>query len=206
MTILGIDTSTTRGSVALSTDGELRLEETFTADRSHSASLFTVLERARKLAERIDLIAVGLGPGSYAGVRISISAAIGFQLGLGARIVGLPSVAALETAALRYFAIGDARRETFYFTEVEAGRCLDGPRLVGEDGLWPLLMRDVDLPVLAPATLPACPRATIALPVARRLIELAEAGVSIVAQETLEPLYLREPHITQPRTKPTDRP
>ena len=85
MTILAIDTSTSRGSVALLVDGELRLDETFTADRSHSASLFAVLERARGLVPTIDVVAVGLGPGSYAGVRIAIAAAMGLELGLGAR-------------------------------------------------------------------------------------------------------------------------
>jgi len=201
VTILGIDTSTTRGSVALLADGELRLDETFTADRSHSASLFTVLERARGLAEKIDTVAVGLGPGSYAGVRIAISAAIGFQLGLGSRIVGLPSVAALETAERRYCAIGDARRETFYFTRVENGRCTDGPRLVSADELRALLERFGDWPVFAPAPLDAFPRAVVALPLARKLAELAAAGVSIVAEDALEPLYLREPHITTPKAR-----
>ena len=49
MITLAIDTSTTRGSVALLADGILRLEENFLADRSHSATLFAVLERALAL-------------------------------------------------------------------------------------------------------------------------------------------------------------
>ncbi len=202
MTILGIDTSTTLGSVALLVDGELRLDETFSADRSHTASLFTVLERARGLVEKIDTVAVGLGPGSYAGVRISISAAIGFQLGLGARIVGLPSVAALETDEARYLVIGDARRETFYFSRVEEGCCADGPRLVSEAELRALLVEFGEWPIFATTPLELISHAVIALPSARRLVELAEAGRSIVAEETLEPLYLREPHITQPKARP----
>jgi tRNA threonylcarbamoyladenosine biosynthesis protein TsaB len=199
MTILAIDTSTMLGSVALLVDGELRLAETFSADRSHTASLFTVLERARALVERIDVVAAGLGPGSYAGIRIAISAAIGFQLGLGARIVGLPSVAALDTTEARYCAIGDARRETFYFSRVEGGRCLDGPRLVSESELRAALAEFPDWPVLTSAPLAAVPGAMLAQPSANRLARLAEAGLSIVAEETLEPLYLREPHITRPK-------
>ena len=46
MTILAIDTSTHHGTVALLVDGDLRLDETFTADRRTSAALFPVLERA----------------------------------------------------------------------------------------------------------------------------------------------------------------
>ena len=202
MTFLAIDTSTTQGSVALLVDGELRLDETFSADRSHTASLFTVLERARALVETIDVVAVGLGPGSYAGVRIAISAAIGFQLGLGARIVGLPSVAALETEAPRYLAIGDARRETYYFSKVEAGCCTDGPRLVTEAELRALLGELGEWPVYSTAPLEVAPQAVLAMPSARRLVALAAAGRSILAEGTLEPLYLREPHITQPKVRP----
>ena len=177
MTILGIDTSTKLGSVALLVDGEMRLDETFSADRSHTASLFTVLERARGLVEKIDLVAVGLGPGSYAGVRIAISAAIGFQLGLGARIVGLPSVAALETAERRYCAIGDARREAFYFSRVEEGCCADGPRLVSEEELRALLLEFGGWPVFVTAPLALAPHAVVALPLARRLVRLAAAEI-----------------------------
>jgi tRNA threonylcarbamoyladenosine biosynthesis protein TsaB len=202
MTILGIETSTNQGSVALLVDGELLLDEVFSADRSHTASLFTVLERARGLVETFDVVAVGLGPGSYAGVRIAISAAIGFQLGLGARLVGLPSVAALETSEPRYCAVGDARRDTYYFSRVEDGRCLDGPRLVGEQELRALLAELDTWPVFAAAPLALAPFAVVRTPLARRLVELAAAGTSIVAEETLEPLYLREPHITQPKARP----
>jgi tRNA threonylcarbamoyladenosine biosynthesis protein TsaB len=202
MTILGIDTSTTLGSVALLVDGELRLDETFSADRSHTAALFTVLERARALEEKIDVVAVGLGPGSYAGIRIAISAAIGFQLGIGARIVGLPSVVALDTEAVRYCTVGDARRETFYFARVEDGCCMDGPRLVNEEALRALLAEFHDWPVFVSAPLAMVPGAEVIPPLANRLVRLAAAGRSIIAEETLEPLYLREPHITLPKVRP----
>jgi tRNA threonylcarbamoyl adenosine modification protein YeaZ len=200
VTVLALDTSSTRGSVALFADGALLLDETFSADRSHTASLFAVLERARALTERIDLVAVGLGPGSYAGIRIAISAAIGFQLALGCRLVGLPSVAALEAGS--YCAVGDARRETFYFTQVADGRCLDGPRLVSADELRELDARFAGERFFSTAPLPEIPRAAVAFPIARRLAELAAAGTGIVAEGTLEPLYLRDPHITLPRARP----
>lgn len=134
MITLAIDTSTTRGGVALLADGALMLEENFLADRSHSAALFAVLERALAIisGQRLDQVAVGLGPGSYAGIRIAIAAAIGFEIGLGAQPIGIPSVAALETEERHFIAIGDARRETFYFTRVEGGICVEGPLLATE--------------------------------------------------------------------------
>ena len=204
MTLLAIDTSSTRGSVALLRGGALLLDESFSADRTHSATLFTVLERVRQLAEP-DTIAVGLGPGSFAGIRIAISAAIGFQIALGCKLVGLPSMAALDTAETHFCAVGDARRETFYFTRVEDGRCVDGPRLVTAEELRALDVQFASVPFFTPVELPELPRAVVALPLARRLAELAAAGTSIVAEDALEPLYLREVHITWPKSAPPPR-
>ena len=110
MIVLALDTSTVEGSVAVYAFGEIAFHEKFRADRSHSSALFTTLEKARGYAGRFDRVAVGLGPGSYAGVRIGIAAAFGMNLVLGAELVGIPSVAALETDDAEYFAIGDARR------------------------------------------------------------------------------------------------
>jgi tRNA threonylcarbamoyl adenosine modification protein YeaZ len=199
---LALDTSTPRGSVAL-LDGETFLfDEKFTADRSHSSSLFVALEKVRALTERIDLLAVGLGPGSFAGVRIAIAAAIGLRFSFGARLVGLPSVAALETAAPEYVAIGDARREAFYFSRVEQGECVDGPLLATERELAQRLEASAGIPVFATEPVLQFPAAQIALPSAAILARLAAAQRGIVATETLEPIYLREPHITQPKSRP----
>src|SRR5215218_3159516 len=110
MITLAIDTSTPRGAVAIWARGELHFEQNFTSERSHSAELFTALERARSEIPSLDQVVVGLGPGSYAGIRIAIAAALGLELGLGAKLVGIPSVAALEIDSPRYLAVGDARR------------------------------------------------------------------------------------------------
>ena len=202
MTILAIDTSTNHGSVALLADGEMRLDETFVADRSHSATLFAVLERAVALAPRVDQVVIGLGPGSYAGVRIAIATAIGLELGIGAQLAGIPSVAALETDAATYLAIGDARRETFYFTHVENGVCVEGPLLATAAELSQRVAAHPALPIFATETLAGFPAARMALPSAARLARLADAARGITATGDLEPIYLREPHITPPKMRP----
>lgn len=201
MITLAIETSTSRGSVALLDDGALILDEKFVADRSHSASLFTVLERARGKVEKFDQIAIGLGPGSYAGVRIAIAAAIGLELSLGAKLLGLASVAALETAASSYVAIGDARRETFYFTHVENGVCREGPLLATRSELNDRLANCEPLPIFASELLADFPTAQIALPSALILARLAQCETGIFARDILVPIYLREPHITVPRAR-----
>ena len=201
MKVLALDTSTTRGSVALLDGGRVLLDETFTADRSHGSELMPVLRRALEIVEKPEVIAVGLGPGSYAGVRIAIATAMGMAMALDARLVGIPSVAALETDARAYLAVGDARRDTFYFTRVEDGRCIEGPLLLGEAGLRARLADLEDWPVLTTEPLALFPQARVALPRAAVLARLAAEGRSIVAEGTLEPLYLREPHITLPKTR-----
>jgi tRNA threonylcarbamoyl adenosine modification protein YeaZ len=201
MITLAIDTSTPHGSVALLEDDALRLEEHFIGDRSHSSSLFVALEKVRNLTDRADQIVIGLGPGSYAGVRISIAAALGLRLALGSKLVGIPSVAALEIAATQYIVIGDARRDSFYFSRIENGICVEGPLLATEQELGPRLTSFPGLPIYATEAVPQFPVAQIALPSAALLARLATAGQGIIATDNLEPIYLREPHITQPKKR-----
>jgi len=202
MIILAIETSSHQGSVALlADDGTLLFNESCGAGRSHSSLLFGVLERALQAVPEgrsIDQIAVGLGPGSYAGVRIAISAATGLALATGVELVGLPSLVALAEG--EYVAIGDARRETFYFTHVRSGECVEGPLLLSDAALAEKLAA-CGLPVFASEEISAqlpVPH-ELRYPSAEHLARLAAEGRAIIARGNLEPIYLREPHITQPK-------
>lgn len=200
MTILAIDAATDRASVAVVRAGEMLFAEECLSGRSHSAALFSVLERARATAAAFDRIAIGLGPGSYAGTRIAISAGLGMQLMLGGELVGIPSVAALEGEAAEYVAVGDARRETFYWTRVRAGVCVEGPLLM-EAATFQARLEAERATVLSSdpaATWLENGRVLQALPSARKLARLARQEEAIFARGDLEPIYLREPHITLP--------
>ena len=201
MITLAIDTSTPQGSVAVFAYGDLVFNESFTADRSHSATLFACLEKARTCTNRIHQIVVGLGPGSYAGVRIAIAAALGFEMALGAKVVGLPSIIAVETDAPEYLAIGDARRETFYFSRVLNRVCVDGPRLVTEGELRELLETFPTQPCFTGTPLAAFPSAQLTAPSAVVLAKLAAEGIGGLVTGDLEPIYLREAHITAPKSQ-----
>ena len=202
MNLLAIDTSTTRGSVAVLLLGEIVFDQSFLADRHHSALLFPVLEGACACGAEFDRIAVGLGPGSYAGVRIAIAAAIGLQLRFQAKLVGIPSVSVLAPDLLEYLAIGDARRGSFHFTHVRDQRAIEGPLLETESALRARLEVYASLPLLSSEPLRQFANVSEAYPVAAQLARLAAEGIGIVAEENLEPIYLREPHITQPRPAP----
>lgn len=204
MILLAIETSTHQGSVAVLRDGELIFNESCGAGRSHSSLLFSTLERALAAlpgGAKPDQIAVGLGPGSYAGVRIAISAATGLALATGAELLGLPSLGALAEGD--FVAVGDARRNSFSFTHVRAGECVEGPLLLSAEELAARLA-DCALPVYTSeeikADLPV--KLELRYPEAERLARLAAAGRSISARGHLEPLYLREPHITVAKTPP----
>jgi tRNA threonylcarbamoyl adenosine modification protein YeaZ len=147
----------------------------------------------------VDRIVVGLGPGSYAGVRITIAAALGLQAVWGCELVGIPSVAALPEGSGCFQVIGDARRGTWYYTRVEAGVCVEGPLLVDSGGaLRTYLEKAERWEVYATEELPPEWGASVLLPSASILANLAAAGTGIVQTADLEPLYLRDVHITRP--------
>ena len=80
-------------------------------------------------------IAVGIGPGNFTGVRISVAAARGLALGLGIPAVGVTRLEALAHGLLRPIrVIEDARRGEVYVQRFE----LDGPgvaRIVAAEAL-----------------------------------------------------------------------
>ncbi len=199
MNVLAIECSTVQGSVAALRDGKLVFHESFVSERGHSSDLFTSLDRAVRNVGHFARIAVGLGPGSYSGVRIAIAAAMGLQFGRDAELVGLPSVLAIDTEAASYRVIGDARRGRFYFAEVQERICLEGPLLLTPEELLQKLSVS-EVPVFCSASIPQFPQAELAFPSARFLGTLAALDKGISARGNLEPIYLTAPYITWPKT------
>jgi tRNA threonylcarbamoyladenosine biosynthesis protein TsaB len=186
----------------LDTESGTTLNTEFTADRDHTRHLFPLLEEYVAKVGKADRIAVGTGPGSYAGIRVAISTASGLALAWGAELVGIPSVALFSES--RYLSIGDARRDSFYFAAVSGGECLEGPSLATGEELGRLLAADrfSGWPVFTSDSTPTVGSAELRFPCARILaglaLDLSRPGMQI---GVLEPLYLREPHITQPTGK-----
>lgn len=196
MKVLALELSSPVGSVAFLDDAGGRHFRVFPADRKDSGLFYENLRALHETCGLPEIIVVGLGPGSYAGTRIAIATALGLKAASGGRLLGLPSVCAMDHE--EYAVVGDARRNSFFFAHVIRGRCVDGPTLATEEevrtklGAWP------HLPILATQPLAQFENVTVAHPSALRLAELApEADVD--AEEALEPIYLREPYITIPR-------
>jgi tRNA threonylcarbamoyladenosine biosynthesis protein TsaB len=193
MLTLALETSTPRGGVALFRDGVLIFSESFTADRSHSSELFAVIERALAPEARPGQIVVGLGPGSYAGVRIAIAAAIGLSVATGAELIGIPSVVALGEG--KYVALGDARRGGYYAALIDDGEMAAHPILLTREELETRL-GGLHTPAYSSENL-ELPGVEIRYPRVDRLGRLAVAGRGIHSRGALAPIYLREPHITE---------
>lgn len=200
MKILALELSSRRGSIARLDDGNERFACEFANDRQHSGAFFENLATVTREFDRPDLIAVGIGPGSYAGVRIAISAAIGLRAATEARLIGLPSICAIPARTDAYTVIGDARRHTFYYASVAGGACAEGPLLLSESELRARL-ENANPSVYSTERLSAFPAAEVVAPSAILLARLAERVPVEPTNIPLEPMYLRAPHITQPKKR-----
>ena len=200
MKTLALEMSTAQGSIAWREDGEALFDGRFAADRKHSGAFFENVQQCLERFGRPEKIIVGLGPGSYAGVRIAIATALGLRSATKAQLAGIPSICALDVEIADYCMIGDARRQTFFFAKIEDGRLVEGPILKTAAELEAVIGK-LMLPVYASEQLPQFPVAKLAYPSAGRLVEIA----SLYAADIdcgLEPIYLREPHITVAKATP----
>jgi tRNA threonylcarbamoyl adenosine modification protein YeaZ len=104
---LSIDTSTAWGGVALSTQGQVTAELTWKPGQNHSVELHPnisrLLETAKADFRSVMAVFVARGPGSYNGLRAGISAAKGIAFSLNIPIV---AVSTLEIEAYQFASLG----------------------------------------------------------------------------------------------------
>ncbi len=129
-----------------------------------------------------DEIVVGLGPGSYAGSRVAVATVIGLKMGFGGY------------AAATYYVVGDARRGSVFLASIEENRLVRVPELRSSEEFRLLLPGLRSRPVFAVGPIPGVVDLPIVRPRAEYLLLRRDSF-----QPSLEPLYLKEPHITQPK-------
>ena len=72
-TVLAIDTSTAQTSVALIQDDEVLFKKSHNDPLAHGEVLPKLVAQALAVNNQIDLIAVGMGPGPFTGLRVGIA-------------------------------------------------------------------------------------------------------------------------------------
>ena len=208
--ILAIESSVPNASLALFDPKSSTVVWTaeFTSQRAHNAVIFEPLKEALdRCGRKLELIVIGRGPGSYGGVRVGIAVANGLSLALGAPVVGLSSLEAIDTEATDYAVIGDARRQSWFVARIISGVLSAEPELVTQQGLVDdlTLLSQQEIPVFTsdPVVADAFESVTLAQPVAERLARraavLSAEDIARRAVEPLEPHYLRAPYITMPK-------
>ena len=104
--LLGIDTSSSQGGIALY-DGQMLSTRSWPSDRSHTTTLLAeihqLLERADVKVRDLAAVAIATGPGAFTGLRVGFGVAKGFHLAAGVPLIGIPT---LEATAVAFASCG----------------------------------------------------------------------------------------------------
>jgi tRNA threonylcarbamoyladenosine biosynthesis protein TsaB len=204
MTILALEFSSAQRSVAIACAGNPKVSaeavETGAGGTRAFGMIESVLREAGLEREQIEVIVVGLGPGSYTGIRVALSIAQGWQLARGAKLLGVSSIECLVAQAQaekifgRVKVIIDAQRNEFYLAayEISSGgwREIEPLRIAALTGIQ---SRDNAGEIwVGPAVTRWLPKGKILFPSAATLARLAVKRSDFVSGDKLTPIYLRE--------------
>ena len=123
--ILAFDTSSRRGSVALLEGRQLQAELKLHRLQNHSAHIIRSIDFLMNglgwTLQDLNLVAVGIGPGSFTGIRVGMATGLGIAQSLSIPFVGISGLEALAYQAdFLDGSIGvllNAQRGQAYFTE-----------------------------------------------------------------------------------------
>jgi len=96
--ILALDTSTEACTAALFDGGDCIASRDELIGRGHAERLAPMLDELLD-GRRADQVLVGVGPGSFTGIRVGIAAAHGLAIGWGASVSGMSSLALIAASA-----------------------------------------------------------------------------------------------------------
>ena len=199
MKIWALEFSSVERSAAVFADGSVRGAASETGGRDVKALglVESALRAAQCEREEIGCVAVGLGPGSYTGIRAAIALAQGWALVHPVKLLGVSSADCLAAQAQaagwfgRVNIVMDAQRQEFYLASYEVsptGWSLAKP--------FHLLTDDEEKARRQRGEMFAGPEVKgagdrILFPEATTLARLAAGRTDFVSGENLEPVYLR---------------
>lgn len=223
---LAIDTSSNTASIALSHKGEILTGLTWQSVQNHTVKLLPnlvrLLQQAKIKPNSIEAVIVAKGPGSFNGLRVGIGVAKGLAFSLNIPLLGIST---LENEAYPFahtglpicpiHKVGGAEIATaLYQQKNDQWRCLEKEHLTTLDALCQRVHRETlfcgEPPPNTVTELQqnlgkrAIVPQTSILPRASFLAILGWQKLSKGEQDnpaTLQPLYLRPPHITKPKER-----
>jgi tRNA threonylcarbamoyladenosine biosynthesis protein TsaB len=133
MLILAFDTATEVATSALVADGEV-LGERVSRASTLLEDVDALLRRGGMRSNAVDALAVGIGPGSFTGVRIGLATARGLALALELPVAGISTLDALAAGAPGAVPVVDARRREVFVLEDGEARVIAPRELALEPG------------------------------------------------------------------------
>lgn len=202
MWTLALEFSSERRSVAL-LEANRVAGQAAEANGRHTrafALIEAALHQAGKERECVQSLVVGLGPGSYTGIRSAIALAQGWQVATNVRLQGIPSLEALALQAQNAGLVGrihflfDAQRNDLclatYLIEPERLQLISPLRRIASENADGMIQNDGV--IVGPDLAPRFPKGKTMLPDAATLGRLAAGRHDYVSGDILHPIYLRE--------------
>ena len=175
-TVLAIDTSTAQTSVALIQDGEVLFNKSHNDPLAHGEVLPKLVAQALAVNKQIDLIAVGMGPGPFTGLRVGIAFAQSYALAAQIDWVGVCSLDAMAAVINQseFIVSTDARRKERFWARYKDGVRITQPAVSKASEL-----EKFGLPILNEGDYFPDP--------------VAVAKIALTSKSVEQPIYIRKP-------------
>jgi len=225
---LALDTSSNAASIALSHKGEVLVELAWKSVQNHTVELLPnlvqLLHQARISQDSIEAIMVAIGPGSFNGLRVGISVAKGLAFSLNIPLVGISTLEAeaypfaytelplcpIHKAGMEQVATALYQQKNGQWLKLEEEHlatidalcqrikeetlfCGEIPREIADEIRQGLGKQAIIIPQMVSGLSRS---GSLALLGWQRLCQGKQDNLA-----TLQPLYLRPPHITKPRDR-----
>ncbi len=195
MNTLAFDCSGETASVALVRDAVAVFEEQIAMRRGNSGQLHACIQQILQAHGNPDRLVVGLGPGSFSGIRMAVATAVGLRLSTRAITGGLPSIAALDVAETAYHVIGDIRQGSFFFATVADNAVQGSIEILAKSELLAHSLRHPCYTLDQAGTCNFANHAKVSAGILARQFASLESPEDL----GLKPLYLRPAHVTAAR-------
>jgi tRNA threonylcarbamoyl adenosine modification protein YeaZ/ribosomal-protein-alanine acetyltransferase len=175
-TVLAIDTSTSQTCVALVENGKVLFNKSHLDPLAHGEVLPKLVAQALKVNSKIDLVAVGMGPGPFTGLRVGITFAQSYALAAGINWVGVCSLDAMAANIKEeeFIVSTDARRKERFWARYKNGIQITEPAVSRASELEKFGVQIITEGDYFPEA-------------------VAIANLSLTAHSVTQPIYIRKP-------------